>query len=320
MEGKEISYYGKYTTSQSRASRGFSGNAAANKQSQVNRKQLVVCLGHWMSVQSPVCVGQVLQGPQPPRQTVREGSRQHLVKRKYAPRNVRDRIFIMNRKKIQVKIVADSRGKFLKTELQRLNDSTIHFNTRYRKGAKLIDLWEIVEEELFKGQADLIIIYGGVCDITDITYDNFGRRFFWPPTNIRGRFTEIKSLMSGLAANYNLLNTSVKLCFMPEPGLNLAMVNRLPIPTTESEHKVQMDLENELTDLRSHTKHVNDTMSIITPWSLKITHLRRQNIWYPVYRRMHDGLHPTVHQAYKLAILLKEFSKRALYHKRGSIN
>lgn len=80
--------------------------------------------------------------------------------------------------KIQVKVIADSRGRLLKHELFRLNDRNIHFSTRFKKGAKLVELWAIVEEELFKGQTDLIIIYGGICNITDIVYDEFGREDF----------------------------------------------------------------------------------------------------------------------------------------------
>lgn len=59
-----------------------------------------------------------------------------------------------------------------------------------------------MEEELLKGQVDLLIIYGGVCNLTDVHYDEFGNRSFWPE-NIHGRVVEIKNLMKGLATNYN---------------------------------------------------------------------------------------------------------------------
>lgn len=215
-----------------------------------------------------------------------------------------------------MKIVADSRGRLLKPELHRLSDDTVYFNTRFRKGAKLIDLWEIVEEELQKGQTDLLVIYGGICDITDVSFDHRGRRNFWPPDDIRGRFTYIKALLSGLADNYNLLNSSTKVCFIPEPGTSLAMINNIPKPVDDETHTIQMRLEEELTELRCHMKHVNDRMNIITPWTLKVSHVRRNNRWYPVYRRSADGLHPTRNQAYKMALILKEFSERILVNKR----
>lgn len=217
--------------------------------------------------------------------------------------------------KFHVKVVADSRGRLLKPELQRLNDDSFHFHTRYRKGAKLIDLWEIVEEELQKGQTDLLIIYGGICDITNIVYNKYGRREFWPPKDIAGRFNDIKSLMSGLANNYNLLNPDTKLCFMPEAGVDLAMVNQLTY-VDETTKAIQANLEIELEDLRCHTKRTNDSMSTITPWTLKITHSRRKNKWHPAYSRSTDGLHPSLFQAHNLASVLKEFSKSALISKR----
>lgn len=54
---------------------------------------------------------------------------------------------------------------------------------------------------------------------------------------------------------------------------------------------IQRNLEWELAELRCYTKHVNDYMNVITPWTLKVTHLRRRNQWYPVYTRMRDGIH-----------------------------
>lgn len=224
-------------------------------------------------------------------------------------------IFKMDSRKFQVKVVADSRGRLLKRELQRLNDNSFYFHTRFRKGAKLVDLWEIVEEELLKGQTDLLIIYGGICDITDIVHNRFGVREFWPPTDISGRFNDIKSLMSGLANNYNLLNPKTKLCFMPEAGLDLAMVNRLTY-VDENIKVIQAKLESELEELRCHTKHINDSMNMTTPWTLKVTHSRRKNKWWPAYSRSVDGLHPTLYQANYLARVLKEFSKSALISKR----
>lgn len=89
----------------------------------------------------------------------------------------------------------------------------------------MIDLWEIVEDELQKGQTDLLIIYGGICDITDVLYDRYGRRSFWPPDDVQGRFANIKTLLTGLANNYNLLNTTTKVCFIPESGIGLGMIN-----------------------------------------------------------------------------------------------
>lgn len=52
-------------------------------------------------------------------------------------------------------------------ELATYNDSEIRFHVKYRKGAGLIELWEIAEYELVRDNYDMIFILGSVCDLTD---------------------------------------------------------------------------------------------------------------------------------------------------------
>lgn len=213
----------------------------------------------------------------------------------------------MSNKKLQVRVYADSRGRLLKSELYRLNDGTIHFHTRYRKGAQLVNLWEMAELDLLSGQIDLVILLGGICNITDAYYDHHGRRSFWPPNNITQRFDDIKGLMRDMASNYRLLNTKTKLCFIPEAGIDLVKFNSLKEPISIEVRRLQSDLETELQELRDFTKNLNTSMNVLTPWTLKVTHRRHSNKWIPVYSRSNDGLHPTLHQAYQIASVLHKF-------------
>lgn len=195
----------------------------------------------------------------------------------------------------------------MKSELIRYNDRALHFHTRYRKGAKLVDLWELAEPDLIAGQIDLVIIMGGICNITDVQHDDHGNRNFWPPNDIALRFGEIKALMSEMANNHRLLNTGTKLCFIPEAGIDLAKYN---YPYEQRQNGVltlQYELENELEDLRNFTKSLNDSLNVLTPWTLKVTHHRRASKWIPVYSRMSDGLHPTLYQAYQMAKILHKY-------------
>lgn len=195
----------------------------------------------------------------------------------------------------------------MKNELFRLNDHAVYFHTRYRKGAKLVNLWELAEPDLLSGQIDLILLIGGICNITDLYYDFHGIRSIWPPEDISSRFDEIKMLMSDMVNNYRLLNTDTKLCFVPESGIDLARVNSLCEPIPNEVQQIQTNLEIELDELRNFTKSLNDGMGVLTPWTLKVTHHRRTSKWIPVYSRLSDGLHPTVYQARRIAEILHKF-------------
>lgn len=212
-------------------------------------------------------------------------------------------------KKFHIRVLADSRGRKLKNELHRLNDGTLYFSTRVRKGAKLCDLWELAESDILTGQTDLLILYGGICDITDIHIARSGRRSFWPPANLSTRFDNIKSNMDSIVRNYQLLNCNTKLCFIPEAGVGLAMLNRISPPIPEDVRALQSQLEEELSDLQNFTKALNDSLNILTPWTLKITHLRRENNWVPVYSRSDDGLHPSTAQAFRMAKVIKKHAQ-----------
>lgn len=188
-----------------------------------------------------------------------------------------------------------------------LNDKSFYFSTRYRKGAKLTDLWEMAEHDILAGQTDLLIFYGGVCNVTDVHFSQRGKRSFWPPADLTSRFEEIKSTMNMIVSNYRLLNCSTKLCFIPEAGLDLACINNVRFPIPEDIQIIQQNLEVELEELRSFTKRLNDSLNILTPWTLKVTHLRRNNKWVPAYTRSSDGLHPSSAQTYKMAGIIKRY-------------
>lgn len=100
------------------------------------------------------------------------------------------------------------------------------------KVASLKKLWEIAESEILKGPLDIILLFRGICDLTDRHYNWFGQREFWPPADMLPRINEVADLMSSIAKNFTLLNVKVKLCFLPEPGCDLLAYNHCqePIP------------------------------------------------------------------------------------------
>lgn len=116
--------------------------------------------------------------------------------------------------------------------------------------------------------------------------------------------------MSSIVNNYKLLDCSPKLCFIPEAGIGLADVNRISSPVPDDIRFIQNSLELELDELRNFTKRLNDSLNILTPWTIKVSHLRRDNKWVPVYSRFYDGLHLSADQSSKMARILKKFVKK----------
>lgn len=210
-------------------------------------------------------------------------------------------------KKFQVRIFSDSRGAFLDNEFRKLNDPRVFFKTRFLRGAGLARVWELVEEELLRKRADLIFVLAGVCDTTDCYYSSDGTRFFWPPSNTKARFLEIKTMMGDMLRNYLLLEPTPKLCFIPDPGVDLIRYNSLMHPVDSSALQTQSKLEECFRDLQEYTRKLNRLLGVKTPWTLNISHAHRSSNMVPVYDRMSDGIHFSRYQAAKLAATLRDF-------------
>lgn len=213
------------------------------------------------------------------------------------------------RKKFQVRIFSDSRGAFLDNEFKKLNDPQIFFKTRFLRGAGLARVWELVEEELLRGRVDLIFVLAGVCDTTDRSYSNDGFRFFWPPNDTEVRFLEIKTMMGDMLRNYLLLNSTSKLCFIPDPGVDLVRYNSLMHPVNPYVLQIQSEMEESFRDLQEYTRKLNRLLGVKTPWTLNISHAHRSTNMVPVYDRMFDGIHFSRYQVKKLAATLRDFVK-----------
>lgn len=190
--------------------------------------------------------------------------------------------------------VSDSRGKFMESNFNAITDFPVQFSVYQRNGAKLEMLWETIEQILLFEHVDIVYILGGVCNLTDPIIHN-GNRQFWPPTNLTGRVNNLSSTMSDIFGNYSLMYTNTKLCMLPEPGLDLVKYNRILNPVDHNLLLIQNELEQKLHFLQELTRSLNASVNMKTPWTLDITHARRNGRCIPVYDRLSDGLHfPTV--------------------------
>lgn len=211
-----------------------------------------------------------------------------------------------HKRKIQVLIISDSRGAYLWREFRRFSNNEAYFRVISRKGATLQRIWAIAELEILKGRPDIIIIYGGICNLTDHCYNN-GRREFWPPVDFRTRTNEVADILHTIANNHKLLNVSIKLCILPEGGCDLLRYNRVPEPIPRELIRIQEDFERGLKYLQNVARDLNTYLNIPTPWSMDITHARRYGRLLPVYDRTRDGLHPSQEMAQELAEILSKY-------------
>lgn len=210
-----------------------------------------------------------------------------------------------------VLIITDSRGSWLHSKLYHYQDNRIKYQVIYRKGAGLRKLWETVEWAILTRPVDLIILMGGVCDMTEKFYVG-SRRFFWPLDDLDKIFRDISNTMKDIARNYRLLSTACKLVFLPDPGVDLIRLNKIPHPVSWTELIVQEELEENLDTLHLYTRALNSYMGSRTPWSLDVTHAHRNHALKPVYDRFRDGLHFSGEQVEKLAHEIDRYSRESL--------
>lgn len=216
--------------------------------------------------------------------------------------------------KYHIKIYADSRGAWLGRELRRMNCDKYTFSVSFRRGAGLIDIWEMIENDILIGDRDIdfIFVYGGVCDLTIRYINRFGRCTYWPQPDMNECFSRIKRTMDDMINNLMLIRPGLRMCFLPESGVDLITYNRIIHPVPWYLLIVQEEFENRLRDLQWVTRILNSRMNVVTPWSLEPTHSRRLGRLVPVYGRSHDGLHPTIQQVRRLAQILARYVRNEL--------
>lgn len=192
----------------------------------------------------------------------------------------------MEGRRIYAVYLTDSRGAWLshqiRQELRRQQIFNLSFTVIYRKGAGLARLWELAEKVLFTRKVDLLFIAGGICDITTPQYLPNGRRIFWPKHSLQDHFDSVNDVMRGIVNNFRLLNCPCKLCFVPEPGADLVRYNHVLHPVPWDVLIIQEELEDKLEALLISTRRLNDEMDMPTPWTMNITHARRNGQLLPI--------------------------------------
>lgn len=131
---------------------------------------------------------------------------------------------------IQAVLISDSRGKFMDSIFNNLPDYPMQFSVHRRNGARLAELWEIAESIILFEHQDIIYIYDGEWDLTEVNYLPNGTREYWPVENFVWKINETKRMLTDIVNNFSLMYTPTKLCLLPEPGLDLICYNHVRNP------------------------------------------------------------------------------------------
>lgn len=162
---------------------------------------------------------------------------------------------------------------------------------------------------------DVVFIYGGVCDLTDLKSSERGVRLVDLPTDMEARIVAICDKMENIATNFKLLDPNAYLSFIMEAGLDLIAYNRITSPVPREWIEKQERLEYYLPSLQDKAKMLNQSPGSQTAWTLDSTHARRGQHMIPVYSRLPDRLHPNEAIAKKLARAIKNATTRMLRNK-----
>lgn len=273
-------------------------------------------VGFRLSFSPPCSLGRIFQGFKPPRQITRRDSQQLLLgtglrsSTNFTTASLRDystetggRIIvyifcllvfllvywtaIMEGRPIsrifKAALVTDSTGKNMESLFNQNMEATVQFTVYYYSGAGLRSLWETIEHIILFHHVNIVYLLGGICDLTDRSYDDLGRRQFWPPTNIRGRFSFTRSILSDNTSNFTLMYIKTKFCIIPDPGCDLIRYNSVTNPVPRYLLEIQEKFDNGIYFLRELTKSLNESINMITQWTIDVTHGRRYGKSVPDY-------------------------------------
>lgn len=261
---------------------------------------------HWLFLRLPLGLERELPRPESLGEDTRKAAHKCLIE------FTEDSTVIVMR---NILILADSRGRKLEAELSIMNDTLINFTTVVKKGAGLDRLWINIEKEMHENNFDAVFIYGGICDLTELKFNERGRRFVDLPVDMESRIVAICDKMETIATKFRSLYPKAFLSFIMEAGLDLIAYNQLTPPISRAWIEKQERLEYHLLSLQDKAKMLNNSMGSQTAWTLDATHAHRGRHMSPVYSRMSDGLHPTEAIAKKLARAIKKATTKMLQHK-----
>lgn len=189
-------------------------------------------------------------------------------------------------------IVADSRGRLLKDEVNR---AFLHLEPRleWRSGLKIRNTAQFVTPIVRECRPKLIYILNGICDLTTVhSYNPWIVAMQYPTIqqSVSAYMFEVDTLHAALFGLSKELNYSPMIIFTPQTGIDIARYNSF---NTGLLHPHQFILNSSILEINQRIVNMNESMRIKTPFISAVIHNRCRRRTRFRYGRLPDGCHPS---------------------------
>lgn len=189
----------------------------------------------------------------------------------------------------KVIILADSRGRDLENRLNRYN-SDVQFHVEVHPGAnmkQLIKRIQTLPRTKGKPAYQLVIIHGGLCNITKIEYMPYRAAVLQMDT-----VGELLDKFKNDCENQIVINANIPVLFSPVVGIDLV---RYAGHWNESLFKMQPVIDEVITEINTYIRTFNCERGLPTPNTSSCIHrCRGKDKGYRThYQKLYDGCHPS---------------------------
>lgn len=194
----------------------------------------------------------------------------------------------LHKNSYNVLLVSDSRGRDLSALLNGIN-TKFRFRVEVLPGARIGNLMEKVKQittEAHNQPYDLIVLFGGVCNITKITYMPY--RAAIPR---KSTINEIMSLFEEECDSLDGIQTGAPMLLTPIVGIDLIQYAG---QWNEMLYKMQPLVDEVTMMINGYIKRINSNRGLPTPNTSSCIHrCRGKNKGYRThYQKLFDGCHP----------------------------
>lgn len=194
--------------------------------------------------------------------------------------------------KVQVAIIADSRGMGLQHKMDICNDGNYDITVIVKRGRGITNAVMESSKKLISIAPDLIIITAGICDVTH--KNRYTKRVSLQDDNIENMVKQMETNMDTVKQHLmmNLTKRPYKLVFCHITGMDMARYNKEPV-----EHIQQQRLNDIIIAINLTITTFNTHNDVLTPWLAKDVHMNKSKKkgtkTYRYHKLASDGLHLT---------------------------
>lgn len=223
--------------------------------------------------------------------------------------------------KLKVLFIADSRGRYLQTEISRYFDfSNCEYDFIWRGGLRLEESPDFARSTILRNKPHLVYLLTGICSITMITSrDPWTAGLHVPSVNgtVTLFLTNLDTAHQGIFSLSPQVGHPIMVITPTQSGLDFTTYNSYPEDLTSPHQRI---LNASILEINRRITYMNKAMSIKTPFIGSFTHPRCRHHNRMVYTKLEDGCHPTPHLAQAWAYKLsKNFLKNSGYYPTYSL-